>query len=126
MSNLCHLTSFVLYNLSSKFSADFWLTKLCHMSQSLIGPIWIPLPEILFLMALGSQIFRQSLVVLLKCPSKTSLKSRSCKFWRVAFPALAYLRHNFASYHSIFLIQKKKKKKFHSFKAVLGILGIQG
>lgn len=125
MSNLCHLTSFVLYNLSSKFSADFWLTKLCHMSQSLIGPIWIPLPEILFLMALGSQIFRQSLVVLLKCPSKTSLKSRSCKFWRVVFPALAYLRHNFASYHSIFLIQKKKKK-FHSFKAVLGILGIQG
>lgn len=66
-------------------------------------------PEIVFLMALGSQIFRQSLVVLLKCPSKTSLKSRSCKFWRVVFPALAYLRHNFASYHSIFLIQKKKK-----------------
>lgn len=82
-------------------------------------------PEIPLLMDLGSQSFRQSLVVLLKCPSKTSLKSRSCKFWRVVFPALAYLRHNFASYHSIFLIQKKKKK-FHSFKAVLGILGIQG
>lgn len=77
-------------------------------------------PEIPLLMDLGSQSFRQSLVVLLKCPSKTSLKSRSCKFWRVVFPALAYLRHHFSSYHSLSLIQKKKKKSFILLKLFLG------
>lgn len=125
MSNLCHLTSFVLYNLSSKFSVNFfWLTNVLVPYRSHLDSS-SSFAEIPLLTVLGSLSFRQSIVVLLKCPSKTSLKPRSCKFWRVVFPALAYLRHHFSSYHSISLTRKqiKANQKFHSFKAVLGIQG---